>query len=85
MRGRMRPPRVLRHRAGQPQIPGERGGRDAGRRLLWGRRGSLHGAALRAGAPLCHRHTKQMVEKILLGVEELLAFVPEGCCLCWWI
>ena len=48
--------RLLRHRAGQSQVTGERGSRDAGRRLLRGRRGLLHGAALRAGAPLCHRH-----------------------------
>ena len=67
-----------------PKSPGERGSRDAGRRLLQGRRGLLHGAALRAGAAFA-TDTKQMVERSLLGVEDLLAFVPEGCTLRWWI
>ena len=70
---------LLRHRAGQSQIPGERGRRDAGRRLLRGGRSLLHGAALRAGEAFCHRHQADGGEDPLLGVEELLDFVPEGC------
>ena len=68
----------MRHRAGQSQIPGERGCRDAGRRLLWGGRVYYTGQRFELARRLSPTPSRWW-RRSLLGVEELLDFVPEGC------
>ena len=63
------------HRAGQPQVTGERGGRDAGRRLLGADEVYYTGNRFELARRFA-TDTKQMVEDPLLGVDDLMEMVP---------